>query len=246
MIYSTSAKQRKSVITDIDFGGLVICNQVPNDSIFDQILTSAHQKNTWIKFWDCLDFELPKVRNALIVLNKISPIDLKGILSKEDIQQSFRTNVWLIYIDRKNTSQYFNQNILKIGINAQIFLVESFGGNEFITQVIGKGKHEVEYKVLLKFLIFFVFILFFFQSLGIFNSTVIQESLEQVRRETNFNGINIVSNYAETFPPFGYTDEFGKPKGIFYDVLKIAAQSINLTVIFQKPKKENYNIWLKR
>ena len=161
IIYSTSAQQRKSFITDIDFGGLVICNQVPDDTIFDQILISAHRKNTWIKFWDCLDFELPKVRNALIVLNKISPTDLKGILSKEDIQQSFRTNVWLIYIDRKNTSQYFNQNTLKIGINAQIFLVESFGGNEFITQVIGKGKHEVEYKVLLKLLIFFCLHSFF-------------------------------------------------------------------------------------
>ena len=162
MIYSTSAQQRKSFITDIDFGGLVICNQVPDDSIFDQILASAHQKNTWIKFWDCLDFELPKVRNALIVLNKISPTDLKAILSKEDIQQSFRTNVWLIYIDRKNTSQYFNQNILKIGINAQIFLVETFGGNEFITQVIGKGIHEIEYKVVFVFLIFFLFLSSFF------------------------------------------------------------------------------------
>ena len=94
--------------------------------------------------------------------------------------------------------------------------------------------------------VFAIYSYFSFQNLGIFNSTVIQESLEQVRRETNFNGINIVSNYAETFPPFGYADEFGKPKGIFYDVLKIAAQSINLTVNFQKPKKENYNIWLKR
>ena len=164
IIYSTSAQQRKSFITDIDFGGLVICNQVPDDSIFDQILASAHQKNTWIKFWDCLDFELPKVRNALIVLNKISPTDLKGILSKEDIQQSFRTNVWLIYIDRKNTSQYFNQNILKIGINAQIFLVETFGGNEFISQVIGKGIHEIEYKVVFVFLIFFFVVILIFPS----------------------------------------------------------------------------------
>ena len=150
IIYSTSAQQRNSFITDIDFGGLVICNQVPDDFIFDQILKSAHQKNTWTKFWDCLDFELPKGRNALIVLNKISPEDLKGIFSKDDIQQSLRTNVWLIYVDRKST-RYFNQNILKIGINAQIFFVESFGGNEFITQVIGKGVHEVEYKVVFIF-----------------------------------------------------------------------------------------------
>ena len=164
IIYSTSAQQRKSFITDIDFGGLVICNQVPDDSIFDQILASAHQKNTWIKFWDCLDFELPKVRNALIVLNKISPTDLKGILSKEDIQQSFRTNVWLIYIDRKNTSQYFNQNILKIGINAQIFFVESLGGNDLVTQVIGKGIHEIEYKVVFVFLIFFFVVILIFPS----------------------------------------------------------------------------------
>ena len=47
-------------------------------------------------------------------------------------------------------------------INAQIFLVETFGGNEFITQVIGKGIHEIEYKVVFVFLIFFLFLSSFF------------------------------------------------------------------------------------
>ena len=72
------------------------------------------------------------------------------------------------------------------------------------------------------------------------------KELVSVQERNNFMGIPIVANFAETYPPYCYADENGTLKGVFYDMFNVAAGMVNLTVIYQKPKDYNYNIWLNR
>ena len=126
-----------------------VCNMAVSDEIYEEIFQMNSNANTWTYFWDCLGAEIPQGQGGLIILNDISQNELQKVFSKSHIQNSITYNIWLIYISHssKDTYSLFDEIKLKIGINAQIFIVESSGSTKEVIQVIGTGLNQVEFKV---------------------------------------------------------------------------------------------------
>ena len=126
-----------------------VCNMAISDQIYEEIFQMSTKTNTWTYFWDCLGSEIPQGQGGLIILNNISPNELQKVFSKSHIQNSITYNIWVIYISHssKDTYSLFDGIKLKIGINAQIFIVKSSGSTKEVIQVIGTGLNQVEFKV---------------------------------------------------------------------------------------------------
>ena len=79
------------------------------------------------------------------------------------------------------------------------------------------------------------------------NTSSIQTLLRT--RKNDFHGLPLVVNYAH-YPPYCIVKKQAngtdKVSGLFIDTLQIATQYLNLTLVLQKPKAENRNIWFKR
>ena len=73
----------------------------------------------------------------------------------------------------------------------------------------------------------------------------IEVVLKVLDEKQNFNGLKITANYA-IFPPYCSIDEMGNPTGLMYDILKVVANELNLTVEIQETKPENMDIWYKK
>ena len=67
-----------------------------------------------------------------------------------------------------------------------------------------------------------------------------------VKSREDFMGIPFKVNYAETYPPYVYADEDGNLKGIFYEIMNIAAKHVNVSLIYKYPKEHNVDIWSSR
>ena len=126
-----------------------VCNMAVSDDIYEEIFQMSTKTNTWNYFWDCLGSEIPQGQGGLIILNNISPNELQKVFSKSHIQNSITYNIWVIYISHssKDTYSLFDGIKLKIGINAQIFIVKFSGSTKEVIQVIGTGLNQVEFKV---------------------------------------------------------------------------------------------------
>ena len=136
---------------------LLTCNIKGHDFEVDiMVQIQDHHSELWIKYWDCFGSSIPQVHDAIIILNQIQPFQWYEILQKKNIQLSLSSNFWVIYVTQSEVSitSYFIQKILKIGIDAGIlFIKKTPDKKEVITQVIGKGTFETEYKVSLKYYI---------------------------------------------------------------------------------------------
>ena len=73
----------------------------------------------------------------------------------------------------------------------------------------------------------------------------IEVVLKVLDEKQNFNGLKITANYA-IFPPYCSIDKMGNPTGLMYDILKVVANELNLTVEIQETKPENMDIWYKK
>ena len=128
---------------------VVICNLNGNDAILEKIVQVNDHYGIWTRNWDCLDSSIPQVQDSFIILNEVKPSQWHAILQKPDMQLSLSSNHWIIYtLDTDTTiDSYFNQEYLRIGIDAKIIFVNGLEGKESITQVNGKGTFDIELKV---------------------------------------------------------------------------------------------------
>ena len=124
---------------------IVFCTKHPEDRFQEDILESIIVGNVWIKNWNCFNSELPQVHDSLMILKDIKSQDLHRIFALHHIQNSLSSNIWIIMLGetRTDVSEFFNQNYLKIGLNAQIFVIQSSN----VIQIIGTATYRVEYKV---------------------------------------------------------------------------------------------------
>ena len=67
--------------------------------------------------------------------------------------------------------------------------------------------------------------------------------LQSTKDRNNFQGIQFTSNYAYGFPPYCYVNEKNEILGRYPDILRIAAQHLNLSLTFQAAKPENKGYW---
>ena len=83
------------------------------------------------------------------------------------------------------------------------------------------------------------------KDLGRVENINIEDILKVIDEEQNFNGLKITANFAN-FPPYCSFDKMGNPTGLMYDILKVVANDLNLTVELQETKPENKDIWYKK
>ena len=228
---------------------VVICNLNGNDAILEEVVQLNNHHGIWTTNWDCLGSSIPQVQDSFIILNEIEPFQWHAILQKQDIQLSLSSNHWIIYTLDFETiiDSYFNQEYLRIGIDAKItFVKHSYLGLESITQITGKGTFNTELKVFKN--------CWKIQSYRKQSDLKFQEidTLSSLRDEfdtktnVDFKGIPFRVNYIEDFSPYCFLDENGLLIGIVPDIIREVALMVNLTLIFQKPNEKNKNIWLKR
>ena len=73
----------------------------------------------------------------------------------------------------------------------------------------------------------------------------VEEIIHIIDEKQDFNGLSLSANFA-SYPPFCSIDEMGNPKGLMYDILKIVAGELNLTLKISETQPRNKGIWLKK
>ena len=126
-----------------------VCNFAHLDQLYEELFEVSAEFQIWMNIWDCIESDIPQTQESLIILNEITPKDLQTVFSKSNIQMSITYNTWLIHVSDKllNAYSFFDDITIKIGINAQIFIVQSLESSNVALQVIGTGLHKVEFKV---------------------------------------------------------------------------------------------------
>ena len=74
----------------------------------------------------------------------------------------------------------------------------------------------------------------------------IDKQLKSNEDEANFQGLTLISNYIDDYPPFCYLQSNSHVSGVFPDALRIAANYLNLSLIFRETKQENRGMWANR
>ena len=125
---------------------IIVCSGNFEDVNYE-VLMPKNNQSIWISEWDCKT--IPEVENSVIVLDEVQPNQFKGLLNQEGIQKSIFRNIWLIHIKNQNQQykDFFVGNNLRIGLNAQIFIIRSFHNHDDIYQILGAGTTKVELKV---------------------------------------------------------------------------------------------------
>ena len=128
----------------------VFCSKAYNDLFQEKLLENSRTRNIWIENWNCLDHDLPFLRNGVImILDDIRPQDLHRIFTMSGIQNSLSSNLWLILSQSTQNpiSKYFDQTNLRIGLNAQILFLDLSNEQRNVIQVLGTGSYKGEFKV---------------------------------------------------------------------------------------------------
>ena len=126
-----------------------VCDFADDDQFYEEMFEiSAKSLSIWVNIWDCIVSDLPQTQDSLIILNEITSEDLITVFSKKNIQNSITYNTWVIHINKELPDIYsiFDDIKIKIGINAQIFIVQSSHLNHNVVQVIGTGLKKVDFK----------------------------------------------------------------------------------------------------
>ena len=75
------------------------------------------------------------------------------------------------------------------------------------------------------------------------NLDAIEDIIKKVKKRDNFKGIPFKVNFAERAIPYCYKNKDGKIEGIFNDAIKIVAEHLNLSLVYQESRPENKNIY---
>ena len=126
---------------------IVICDpHSDNEEVLEEVIDISAKEEIWVNHWDCENSPIPKTTEGLIILNGIEASIFKDILDRPRIQLSLAYNTWVI-IAKGKTSTYFEQRNLKIGLNANIFVVSRTILGYDVIQVSGTGTYDSKYKV---------------------------------------------------------------------------------------------------
>ena len=91
------------------------------------------------------DSKLTNLHGALLYMLDPEPIFIKSLFQRFGAQSELMTNTWLIQKTNHSrlVSEYFEENVLRIGLNANIFVTN---GSE-LYQALGTGTTKLKYKV---------------------------------------------------------------------------------------------------
>ena len=128
---------------------IAICSDTFEDMFYDALIPKIGQ-GILVGEWDCEI--IPKVYNSLIILDEVQPDKVINMLNQEGIQKNLLNNIWIIHFKNqyRQIKDFFVGNNLKIGSNANIFAIESSKSYHEVTQILGTGTINVEYKVSMK------------------------------------------------------------------------------------------------
>ena len=70
-------------------------------------------------------------------------------------------------------------------------------------------------------------------------------ALEEVAYKKDFGGISFTANFATDYFPYSFITEDRQLRGIFYDALNTASKILNITLKYQDPLPQNFDIWSK-
>ena len=232
---------------------LVLCDPKQDDEVTSNVVQIAEDQKLWVTHWSCSEAEIPKLSEALYILNRIEPKHMRSILKQKHIQHQLASNTWMIIPTNRseNTiSKYFDQDYLRLGLNINMFFI----ARDKVVQILGKGSYEVDFKVE-EWYIWYAYCwgceltnLFWkhvFQIRGTFQNVNISQSMEMAKKRKNFQGMPFYVNYA-AFAPYCIIDKSGMVTGLIPEIIGVAAKRLNLTLIPKPSKPENDNIWHKR
>ena len=197
-----------------------------DDHDYEVIMSLCHQVNDLgFNYWN--GSHLPQTGNALVVLDDVNPDYIKNLLKQDGIQKSLFNNIWIIHSNKNEShiQEYFSKSKARVGLNANIFIVITYLERHNVIQVIGTGTNSVKYK-----------------QHGILQNLDIPTIIEGTQNRMDFEGTALIANYGTHC----FVEQDGTVSGILPDVLRTAAYLMNLTLTFQKSKKENIGIWHKK
>ena len=130
---------------------LITCDSdLINDELSFEILEISNKYQADIEIWDCSNSTITlDTNNALIFLNDPEPTVIANLLNQKGSQRTLKSNTWLIHTkdETKEIKDYFITNGLKIGLNANIFMVKGMGENMSLYQGFGDGTMRPQTKV---------------------------------------------------------------------------------------------------
>ena len=130
---------------------LITCDSnLINDEFNFEILEHSNKYQVDIEMWDCSNITITlDTNNALIFLNDPQPTVLANLLNQKGSQRTLKSNTWLIHTkdETKQLKDYFIANSLKIGLNANIFMVKGMRENISLYQGLGDGTIRPQSKV---------------------------------------------------------------------------------------------------
>ena len=194
---------------------LVLCNRSLEDSDLEEVISVTKRNNIQITNSFCEKFDFT---NSIIFIDNPQYGEIRELLNVPNAQLSLTSNILLIYTTKSADSLhgFFDQNQLKIGLNANIFLVLQSNLEDILYQALGTG------------------------------TTYLRNLLKATKERNDFQGISIRANYGDSFKPYCWKDKVGMVHGTQRKALEIASKYLNLSLFIQDPKPENNNIWAKK
>ena len=125
---------------------IALCSENFEDMDYEILMPKGNQ-DIIVSRWDCKT--IPKIDNSLIILDEAEPYQVHNLFNQEGIQLSLLTNIWLFHSksQSRQIKEFFHRNELRIGLNAQIFFIESYFHHDDLYQFLGTGTKIVEQKV---------------------------------------------------------------------------------------------------
>ena len=132
-----------------NINNVILCNEESSDDIFEDVFDSTGEKDIWVNHWNCSRDEIPSVHKGLIILNNVRPKIFQNILTLQGIQKVLSSNLWIIKVPSsvQDLAEYFTKSKLKLGLNVQLFFVNSFAGQNHVVQALGLGDLQPNFKV---------------------------------------------------------------------------------------------------
>ena len=130
------------------YKSLVVCSMLNDHQYENMIQASVHHQ---VAIVQCNCNEIPfTTKDNLIIFVRPEITSIKEILAKSGAQKYLSANTLIIFSDESpmDVSKYFQQKVLKLGLNAKVFHVNSESSSLF--QVIGSGTETVQIKVIVK------------------------------------------------------------------------------------------------
>ena len=129
------------------YKSIAVFNKGNEDWILQSTIQLSHQYEL-----NCFVFntsKLPIGHDTIIVLNKPGYEEFNLLFNQQNVQKSF-TNTWLIFTPSSEAeiSNFFNENQIKIGINAILIFVQKFGSTDKLIQAHGMGSTKPQLQVL--------------------------------------------------------------------------------------------------